>query len=175
MASKRNSVVSIVSVQSMIKKLFWGSLLICILSTSAYFAGVISLSQSIEIGVSSIAVLISLVCTRRIYQEHQACYQKELALKQALIEQISDNFPQFHEQDCVIKYIEQNIENQSNAQTRIKTFQRYQQDNKALTHLVESLMQEQDDLKVLEALGLRWDLAPERHSQPSVQRHYYHA
>lgn len=161
--------------KSMMMKILWSTILICTLGAVAMMLNLLSLSQAIEIGISILAVMISFICTRHLYLEHQHCYQKEQALKRALMDQISDRFPQLHKKDCIAEYIEQTIESHSNAQIRIETLLHYQKDNKALVHYIERLMQEQEDLKVLENLGLRWKTDPRSSKSLSTSKHRSHA
>jgi len=160
-------------IRPMIVKIIASTMLVSIMGLIIVMTKLLTLSQTIEIGISTLAVIISFICTRYIYLEHQYCYQKEQALKQALIDQISARFPQLDKKKCVAEYIEQTIESHSNAQIRIETLLHYQKDTKAFIHFIDGLMQEQEDLKVLETLGLRWQTCASNTPHPSMKKHHY--
>lgn len=134
----------------------YGAIIISVITFSCIILKLISLTLAMEIGATAMGLLASITCLHLIYHEHESWYQKENESKQALIAQIYRHYANLPPKKILREYIEHTLENHSSAQIRLDIIAFYRQDNDALDALIEPLLQQQMETRVLENLGLSW-------------------
>lgn len=115
-----------------------------------------TLSITIQIATSFIAMLVSGACLLHIYQEHQKGYKKEQLLKKWIVAKIYEMEPFLLHRKSVRNHLDQTLE-MHGLQQRLKKLSRYHENTKALKAYISRFKRHEAAKETLKDLGLSWD------------------
>lgn len=108
----------------------------------------------LEIFTTLIAVLVSSVCLRHVYKEHEKGYKKEQQLKHNVIEKILSH-SLFSNRKQLQAHLEKTLERHS-LQTRLHKLAHYDRNSKALEGFIHRFKRMEATKHTLKDLGLCW-------------------